>query len=112
MTPQTHHYLIPPHVKFFIYVSFIVWLICALVRTRIWMYIPVCVHKSAFIYLHAIAIVSACLHFAYICLSQYTHVDIHILIFVCRYTSGSTSDPKGVMILHRNLAHNLFIIVR
>jgi acyl-CoA synthetase (AMP-forming)/AMP-acid ligase II len=27
-----------------------------------------------------------------------------------QYTSGSTSDPKGVMIAHGNLAHNLTII--
>ncbi|VEU33336.1 unnamed protein product [Pseudo-nitzschia multistriata] len=29
-----------------------------------------------------------------------------------QYTSGSTSDPKGVMITHGNLAHNLTIITR
>ena len=29
-----------------------------------------------------------------------------------QYTSGSTSDPKGVMITHGNLAHNLTTIVR
>jgi acyl-CoA synthetase (AMP-forming)/AMP-acid ligase II len=28
-----------------------------------------------------------------------------------QYTSGSTSDPKGVMISHTNLAHNLTLIV-
>lgn len=28
-----------------------------------------------------------------------------------QFTSGSTSDPKGVMITHGNLAHNLDIIV-
>jgi long-subunit acyl-CoA synthetase (AMP-forming) len=29
-----------------------------------------------------------------------------------QYTSGSTSEPKGVMITHGNLAHNLTIITR
>lgn len=29
-----------------------------------------------------------------------------------QYTSGSTSDPKGVMITHGNLAHNLTIITQ
>ena len=29
-----------------------------------------------------------------------------------QYTSGSTSEPKGVMITHSNLAHNLSIITR
>lgn len=29
-----------------------------------------------------------------------------------QYTSGSTSDPKGVMITHRNLAHNLSLIMK
>jgi acyl-CoA synthetase (AMP-forming)/AMP-acid ligase II len=29
-----------------------------------------------------------------------------------QYTSGSTSDPKGVMITHANLAHNLTIITQ
>lgn len=29
-----------------------------------------------------------------------------------QYTSGSTSDPKGVMISHSNLAHNLTLITR
>lgn len=29
-----------------------------------------------------------------------------------QYTSGSTSEPKGVMISHRNLAHNLTLITR
>lgn len=29
-----------------------------------------------------------------------------------QYTSGSTSDPKGVMISHRNLAHNLMLITK
>lgn len=28
-----------------------------------------------------------------------------------QFTSGSTSDPKGVMITHANLRHNLDIIV-
>jgi acyl-CoA synthetase (AMP-forming)/AMP-acid ligase II/acyl carrier protein len=29
-----------------------------------------------------------------------------------QYTSGSTSDPKGVMITHKNMAHNLASIVK
>jgi len=29
-----------------------------------------------------------------------------------QYTSGSTSEPKGVMISHQNLAHNLTLITR
>lgn len=29
-----------------------------------------------------------------------------------QYTSGSTSEPKGVMITHGNLAHNLSIITK
>jgi long-subunit acyl-CoA synthetase (AMP-forming) len=29
-----------------------------------------------------------------------------------QYTSGSTSEPKGVMITHGNLAHNHTLIVK
>ena len=29
-----------------------------------------------------------------------------------QYTSGSTSDPKGVMVTHGNLVHNLAVIHR
>jgi long-subunit acyl-CoA synthetase (AMP-forming) len=28
-----------------------------------------------------------------------------------QFTSGSTSEPKGVMISHGNIAHNLSLIV-
>lgn len=29
-----------------------------------------------------------------------------------QYTSGSTSEPKGVMVTHSNLAHNLKLIIK
>jgi acyl-CoA synthetase (AMP-forming)/AMP-acid ligase II len=38
-------------------------------------------------------------------------IDISDVAFL-QYTSGSTSDPKGVMISHLNLAHNLSMIVK
>jgi acyl-CoA synthetase (AMP-forming)/AMP-acid ligase II len=38
-------------------------------------------------------------------------IDLSDVAFL-QYTSGSTSDPKGVMISHLNLAHNLSIIVK
>ena len=34
------------------------------------------------------------------------------VIAFLQYTSGSTSEPKGVMISHLNLAHNLTLIIR
>jgi acyl-CoA synthetase (AMP-forming)/AMP-acid ligase II len=34
------------------------------------------------------------------------------VISFLQYTSGSTSEPKGVMISHANLAHNLTLIIR
>lgn len=37
---------------------------------------------------------------------DYKSADLAFL----QYTSGSTSEPKGVMITHGNLAHNLSII--
>ena len=42
---------------------------------------------------------------------QFPTIDKSDLAFL-QYTSGSTSDPKGVMITHGNLAHNLHIITR
>ena len=36
----------------------------------------------------------------------------HERIAFLQYTSGSTSDPKGVMISHSNLAHNLTLIIK
>lgn len=45
--------------------------------------------------------------------NQYHHVDIpgETLAFI-QYTSGSTSTPKGVMLSHANLLHNLMQIRR
>jgi acyl-CoA synthetase (AMP-forming)/AMP-acid ligase II len=37
---------------------------------------------------------------------------IHSDIAFLQYTSGSTSEPKGVMITHGNLAHNLTLITK
>jgi acyl-CoA synthetase (AMP-forming)/AMP-acid ligase II len=37
---------------------------------------------------------------------------LRLVVRAWQYTSGSTSEPKGVMITHGNLTHNLRCIVK
>ncbi|MGV7929750.1 MAG: fatty acyl-AMP ligase [Spirochaetota bacterium] len=39
------------------------------------------------------------------------NIKINLIAFI-QYTSGSTSNPRGVMLSHENLMHNLFLIHR
>ena len=40
---------------------------------------------------------------------QYPAIDAASIAFL-QYTSGSTSNPKGVMVSHRNILHNISLI--
>lgn len=56
---------------------------------------------------------AACSHTLLLCTLQPTITTTTIInIITIRYTSGSTAAPKGVIVSHGNLAHNLATIRR
>ena len=68
-----------------------------------------------YMYVYMYEKLEAVKNFLYVVWKDRVHSSIYVLLAAddvafLQYTSGSTSVPKGVIVTHRNLAHNLALI--